>query len=218
MKTRMILFGGGGHAKVISDVILAEGKYEIAGVVDDKFPVGSLWNEQFKILSLEDGLKIGRGIVAIGDNFIRSKLVNELLMENSQFEFVTCIHPSSILGSHVKIGKGTVVMPRVVINSSSFLGNHLVINTGAIIEHDCVLGDFVFVAPGAVLGGNVKIEEMSMVGIGASVKQGIRIGTNTIIGMGACVIDDAQASALYINQGGVASNSKARKTGELFFK
>lgn len=218
MKATIVLFGGGGHAKVIADLVWAEGKCEIVGIVDEKFSVGTLWNDKYKIISFDEGLKIGKGIVAIGDNLARSNVVNDIIIKNSHFEFVTSIHPSVVLGSNVKIGKGTVIMPQVAINASSHLGNHLVINTQAVIEHDCVLGDFVFVAPGAILGGNVEIEEMSMVGMSASVKQGVHIGSNTVIGMGACVIRDAHSNSLYVNHGGVATCTDVRKIGDRFFK
>ncbi|MFA6238885.1 MAG: acetyltransferase [Bacteriovorax sp.] len=218
MKTAIVLFGGGGHAKVIADIVLAEGKYEIVGLYDAKLAPGDYWNDVYKIVSFEDALKIGKGIVSIGDNFDRQNLAKEIVLKNSQFEFVTTIHPSAVVGRHVKIGNGTVVMPQVVINSSASLGCHLVVNTSAVIEHDCILGDFVFISPGVVMGGNVKIEEMSMIGMNASIKHSLHIGSNTIIGMGACVIRDAKENSLYVNRGGIATNINMRKIGDRFFK
>ena len=41
MKKKIILIGAGGHAKSCIDIINAEGKYEIIGLVDNKKKKGS---------------------------------------------------------------------------------------------------------------------------------------------------------------------------------
>lgn len=217
MKPKIVLFGGGGHAKVVADIIIAENIYELAGIVDSKFATGSIWNNHFSVVSLEEGMKIGSGIIAIGDNLIRSNISQEILAKNPQFNFVSAIHPTAVLGSSVVIGKGTVVMPLCAINANSKIGDHVIINTRAVVEHDCDLGNFSFVAPGAVLGGNVAVGQLSMIGMNASIKQGVKIGANTVIGMGANLLRDAQTDFLYINQGGVATIKSPRKSGERFF-
>ena len=57
MKKKIILIGAGGHAKSCIDIINAEGKYEIIGLVDNKKKKGSkIFN--YKVLGDDKILKI----------------------------------------------------------------------------------------------------------------------------------------------------------------
>ena len=202
---QIILFGAGGHAAVIIDIlkaqILAGSSFEIKGFLDDSnkkewmgYPVlGTISSA----LSFHDEETFF--IIAIGNNSVREAIQHQYGMLN----FMTAIHPTAIIGSNVVIDDGTVVMPRVVINANSEVGRHVILNTASVVEHDNVINDYVHLSPGATLCGAVEVGAKSHIGANATVIQGISIGEHCIIGAGSTVID-------HIPQSSVAVGSPAK--------
>lgn len=185
----IIIYGAGGHAKVIIDIVQQAAIHKIIGLVDDTGSVNNLMGYpvvgDMKIY-LDNGVKAG--LVAIGDNWQRGRVVKKITDIYRDFEFVTAIHPSVNKARDVSIGAGAVVMSGCNINPSVQLGNHCIINTGANVDHDCCIHDFSSLAPGVTLGGNVVIGEYTAVGLGASVIQRIEVNPYTVIGAGSVVV------------------------------
>ena len=179
---KIVLYGAGGHAKVIRDILEAQG-WSVAGVVDDNPNLTEFMGKEV-LHGVNDASPI---IVSIGINGIRRKVVEKLAPATV---FETAIHPSAIVSPHATIAEGTVVMQGAIVQSCVQVGKHSIINTGASVDHDCVLGDFVHVSPHATLCGNVSVGEGTWIGAGAVVIPGIRIGKNCIIGAGSVVVKD----------------------------
>ena len=177
------LYGAGGHAKVIADILELTGK-SIAGYFDDD-STKKIWNYPGYSFPGPFDLLTDEVFVSIGNNIIRKKIVDTIAAK-----FFKAIHPSAIISSHSAIGEGSVVMGGALINADTHIGKHCIINSNAVIDHECIIGDFVHVSPNATLCGNVKVGELSHIGAGAVVIQGKKIGTNAIIGAGSVVITD----------------------------
>lgn len=193
MKDKALLYGAGGHAKVIIDILEKEGRYEIAGIIDDNSKLQGKHLQGYKIIGgfevlLSSDYQGCKLIIAIGENRVRKGLYERVKVLG--YEFASAVHPSAQIAKDVSLGCGTVVMANAAINPGAVIGKQVIINTGATIDHDCVLGDFVHISPGAHLAGNVTVGELTHIGIGASVVPGVKIGRNSIIGAGAVVIDD----------------------------
>lgn len=187
----IFIYGASGHAKVIVDIIEQAGIHQIIGFVDDSGSVDNLMGYPVaRDISyyLDGGIRAG--LVAIGDNWQRNRLVTKILDKCKKFEFITAIHPSVQKANNVVIGNGTVVMAGCNINPSTQVGNHCIVNTGSNVDHDCTINNFASLSPGVVLGGNVVIGEYTAVGLGASVIQKIEIGAHTVIGAGSVVVKD----------------------------
>ncbi|MNO83440.1 putative acetyltransferase EpsM [compost metagenome] len=187
-----IIFGAGGHAKVVLDMLRANGD-RILGVMDDRLE-SKEWNGlkvlgNLKSLEKEENPNIGAlFIIAIGQNESRKKVAD--FLEGKGAKFGTVIHPSAIVGSNCSIGAGTVIMPNAVINADTAIGRHVIINTSSSVDHDCLIHDFAHISPGAHLAGGVSVGTGAHVGIGANVIPGIKIGNETVVGAGAAVIND----------------------------
>lgn len=176
------LFGASGHAKVVMDIIAAQGD-EVGCLYDDNPHCSDIHHRQV-YKATEHDIE-GPMIISIG-----SCKVRKLIAERYNVKFATAIHPKSIVSYSVNIGEGTVIMPGAIINADVKVGTHCIINTKASIDHECIIGDFVHIAPGATLSGNVAVGECSWIGVAACVKQGIKIGKNCLIGAGAVVVKD----------------------------
>lgn len=191
----ILVFGAGGHAKVIIDIIEKQGIYHISGIIDDNKSVqGNIVCGYQVIGSLEELPNIKKdiygGIIAIGNNYQRAKVSSLITDILPAFKFITAIHPFTAIARCVTIGEGTVVMAGAVINTDSFVGKHCIINTRASLDHDNIIGDFATIAPNAVTGGNVKVGSFSTIALGANVIHGRTIGEHTIVGAGSTVVKD----------------------------
>ena len=138
-----------------------------------------------------------QGVVGIGDNFIRSKVVRAIQELAPNFQFINCIHKSAKVSNHLTIGMGNVVMPGATINASSVISNHCILNTNSSLDHDCIMSNFSSLGPNSAVGGNCNIGEFSKIGIGASVFHGIRVDRNCIIGGGSLVNKHTEPDSVY---------------------
>lgn len=190
-KSLIILYGAGGHGKVIADMVEKEGKFEIAGFLDDTaqataFGIPILGGKEVIPKLKEKG--ITAAVVCIGAGDAR-KTVQQML-KSAGMEIVTVRHPSAQVARGASIGEGTVLMPQTVVGPDTVIGEGCIINTAATVDHDCVIGAFTHIAPGANIAGSVTVGALSHIGIGTAIKQGVRIGSNVTVGAGSVVIDD----------------------------
>lgn len=195
--SKVAIIGGGGHAKVVMDIILKnqerDNNVDILGFYDDDrykkevcgLPILGSINDLEKGI---EGYKDIEIIVGIGDNKTRKKIVSR--MNNIGIKYSTAIHPRAIIGNRVNIGEGTVIVGGAVINIDTNIGSHCIINTSASVGHDIVVGNFVHISPGVRLTGGVKVSDNVHIGTGTVVVPGLNIGENSIIGAGAVVIED----------------------------
>ncbi len=216
----IIIIGSSGHARVIIDIVEKQGQYNIIGMVDSFCPI-SQEIFGYKILGTEQALpqimeekKVSGGIIAIGDNFVRSKMYAKIHEIVPQFAFVTAMHPKANIARGVMIQGGTVVMAGVTINPCCRIGKCCILNTNASLDHDSMMADFSSLAPNAATGGNVTIGAFSAIGIGATLIHGIQIGEHSIIGAGATVLKNIESFS--VAYGVPAKVVRTRQAGEKY--
>ncbi|WP_411972660.1 acetyltransferase [Sphingobacterium sp. Lzh-3] len=183
----MYLFGAGGHSKVIAE-IAESNKLKIDGFLVERFIETDLNRSTllgYEIFNnwSEEAFEV---IIAIGDNGVRKRIVNE----NKTFIYPKLIHPNTHISERSILGNGSVIMAGVTINVDVNVGEHCIINTNASVDHDCIIEDYVHLSPNVALAGNVRVGEGTHIGIGACVIQGVTIGKWVKIGAGAVIIRD----------------------------
>jgi sugar O-acyltransferase (sialic acid O-acetyltransferase NeuD family) len=191
------LFGAGGHAKVVIE-ILEQQKKIISGLVEDDRAKKSLLD--YPVLKkIPDDLlgSESKMIICVGNNKNRKNLADKLLAI-----YETAIHPSANISLRSAIGEGTVIMAQVTVNCGAVVGKHVILNTNCSVDHDCILEDYVHISPNAALAGNVQVGEGTHVGIGACVINGIKIGKWATIGAGAVIIADVPDYAVVVGNPG----------------
>lgn len=192
----LIIYGGGGHAKSLIDLIRAEGKYRIHGILDDGLPAGGMI---MGVPVLGDGSKlaelrrqgIGLAVNAVGGiGSITPRLKVYERLRHAGFTVPTVIHPRAYVEPTATLGEGGQLFFNAYIGSEVTIGFGCIINTGAIISHDCALGDFVNISPGAILAGAVIVNERSLVGMGVTVNLNVTIGAGARVGNSATIKAD----------------------------
>ena len=190
---RLVVFGGGGHAKVVID---AAEKSECFGEILLADDAPACWGKQImghRVIGGREALLSLQGarpqvIVAIGSNATRP-MVATWLLEHC-FELATVIHPSVQLGKGARIGAGSFLAAGVVVNCDAVVGRNTIVNTAASLDHDCQIGEAVHIAPGCRLCGHVTVGAQSLLGAGVVVIPSVRIGESVLVGAGSTVLGD----------------------------
>lgn len=188
MTTGVVLFGGGGHARAVADVLRRLDR-ELRAVVD---PAGAASLDGAAALRDDDGgIALARlrdldAALGIGDNTRRLRLARTLL--DAGLRLPAIVARTATVAADARLGAGTVVLEHAHVGPAVRVGTACIVNTGAIVEHDCRLGDGVHCAPGSVLCGAVRCGTGALVGAGAVALPGIGIGARARIGAGAAVV------------------------------
>jgi len=189
----VVVYGAGGQARVLLELMDRAGISPIAGLVDDNPDFHGTKIDGVVVLGPIDRLpglirvhRIHRAVIAIGDNVDRQKFADHA--RGLGLRLPVLIHPHAYVSPAAKLGDGSVVMAGAVVATHVRMGELGIVNTRASIDHDCTIGDYVHIAPGVNLAGGVTVGNGAFIGVGASVLPGLCIGDNSIIGAGAVVI------------------------------
>jgi UDP-perosamine 4-acetyltransferase len=188
----VVVIGSGGHAKVVIELVQAEGKYQIlgcTGLAETGFVLGDipiLGTDTVLPAVLAKGVK--NAFVAIGDNHLRLRLLSQV--SEMGFRLINAVSPNAVVSPSATLGRGIAIMAGAVINASAKIGDGAIINTNAGVDHDCCIGNGAHIGPGSALAGNVEVGRESFLGIGTCVLPRIRIGNRAIIGAGSVVTRD----------------------------
>ena len=195
MKTALIIFGAGGHAKVVAESVACKGRYAIKGFIDTISPERR--GEPFCGATLLGGVEVletawSQGVrhaaIAIGDNGARLEIARHVLENGLVLPPIT--HPSAIVSPSAIVGNGSVLLAGSIVNAGVTMGELCILNTAASIDHDCKIGRASHLCPGARLAGSVQIGDAVMIGTGAVVLPGVTVGDRATIGAGSVVTRD----------------------------
>lgn len=193
---RLIVIGGGGHAKVVVDAWLAAGHAPGSVEVrdDDASRAGRLLEGlqvQVPAVPPPAGSTVaGPGTdagfhVAVGSNAARRDLWARAVAAGLQPAAV--LHPRAAVARSAVLEPGCFVAAQAVVGPGARVGRGAIINHGAVVDHDCVVGEFAHVAPMASLSGGAQLGAGSLLGSGARILPGIIVGAGASIGAGAVV-------------------------------
>jgi sugar O-acyltransferase (sialic acid O-acetyltransferase NeuD family) len=214
-----LIFGSSGHASVLIDVMGLTGEFKIAGFLDDTEVAGTVKKGHAILGGFQDYPAISKRencksvVLAIGDNWWRRKIYNELKQFGFQFPIIK--HPSAIIASVSELGAGAVVLANAHVGPGANVGKFCILNSGSSVDHDCTLADFSSLAPGVFMGGFVEVGECSHIGVGASISDRKRIGKHTVVGTGSVVIRDIPD--FVVAYGNPAEVRRSREEAEKYY-
>jgi sugar O-acyltransferase (sialic acid O-acetyltransferase NeuD family) len=193
--TSLLIFGAGGHGRVVADAALAGGAW-LRVLASDRDPArcsGELLPGVALLPAYAATACAAAVHVAIGNAAARAKEVEAL----PAGLLVTVIHPAATVSAHARLAPGCFVAAQAVVAPGAELGLSVIVNHAAVVDHDVVIGEFSHIAPSAVLGGGAKVGKRVLVGSGAKLLPGLRIGDDIVIGAGAVVLDNLAEPGVY---------------------
>ncbi|MBO7509047.1 MAG: NeuD/PglB/VioB family sugar acetyltransferase [Alphaproteobacteria bacterium] len=188
MKNKTIIFGCGGHARSVADVLLGNQPNADIVFIDSAARDGE---QIFGFPVLRDFPTAGLTCYcAVGDNITRHDMFAER-------DFESLVAHDSYLGRDCKIGSGAFVAHHAHIGPCAIIGKGCIINTGAVVEHEVNIGDFCHVSVNATVCGRVQIGNRVFVGAGVTIRDKIRVCDDVIIGCGSSVVKDITEPGVY---------------------
>jgi acetyltransferase EpsM len=193
----VILFGAGGHGKVLLETLLAMQPDARPVILDDSdgaegrdFLGFRIAGDRSRLAGYDPTVPV---IPAIGTNAARADLIAWLRSEGRSLHAL--IHPRATVSPSAVVEPGAFIAPGAVVNAATRIEAGAIVNTSASVDHDGRIGFCAHVAPGARLCGGVEVGARALVGTGSSVIPGIRIGIAAMVGAGSVVIRDVPDGA-----------------------
>ncbi len=198
---KMVILGGGGHARVLIDLIRDGGLYEIGGLLDAALKEGDsidgvpvLGGDELLPVLLNAGMRNASvGVGTVGVSGKRRALYETV--RSMGFSVPPLIHSRAYVSGSARIDDGVQVMAAAVVQAGSWVGENSIINTGSVVEHDCLIGSHVHVCPGVVMCGGVRTGDGAFIGAGATIINGVSIGSGSVVAAGAVVTRDVPPGA-----------------------
>jgi len=200
----ILLIGGGGHCRSCIDVIEAEGKYKIAGIIEQ---TGG--NSEsvlgYQILGNDNDLselvkECSTALITVGqikNAELRVRLFQQL--RGIGFELATIISPRAYVSKNATLGAGTIVMHDAFVNTGAKIGNNCILNTKSLVEHDAIVEGHCHISTSSVVNGGTIIREKTFIGSNTITKEYITVGKTSVIGGGLRVMSDVQENTLMNN-------------------
>lgn len=189
-----VVFGCGGHARSILDVIFFNNREEKCYLID----VNAKENE--KIMGCEVNRELQKGminsnfIVGIGNNLKRKQIVQKYM----SLRYSNIISKDAYIGFFTEFGIGNFLAHSIHIGPYVKIGDHNIINTNAVIEHECRIGNFCHIGPNSTISGRSILGNNVFLGVGSTVIDKIKITDNVIVGAGAVVVNDILEAGTYV--------------------
>lgn len=193
--TTLLIFGAGGHGRVVADAALLTGQWPRV-LASDRDPArcrGELL-AGVALLRPDEATAAATAVhVAIGNAASREKEVATL----PAGILAIVAHPRASVSIQAQVAAGCFIAAQAVVAPGARLGTAVIVNHGAVVDHDVTVGDFSHIAPLAALGGGVQIGRRVLVGSGASILPGVRVGDDVVIGAGSVVVDHLHEPGVY---------------------
>jgi sugar O-acyltransferase (sialic acid O-acetyltransferase NeuD family) len=189
-KPEIILLGAGGHCRSCIDVIEAEGRFSIAGIVDQVEAGAPASIFGYPILGTDDDLpelhkQYAFALVTVGQ--IRTSAVRRRLFDQLKelgYELPTIISPHAYVSAHAQVAAGSIIMHHALVNAGASVGENCIINSKALIEHDVQVGADCHISTGSIINGGVDVGAGTFFGSNAVSVQEISIPAGSFVSAG----------------------------------
>jgi sugar O-acyltransferase (sialic acid O-acetyltransferase NeuD family) len=196
----LVVIGGGGHGRMLLDLLHELRSFRIAGILDGGVPVGAMIaghrvlgpDTEEELARLHgQGLRLAvNGVGGVTNRAARPAVWEKLKLAG--FGLPNLVHPKAAVDTSVRLGEGVQILAGAYVGAEANLGDNCIINNGAVVSHDCVIAEHAHLTPGAILAGNVTVGSNSLIGMGASVYLGVSIGSKAIVTNGVDVFSDVE--------------------------
>ena len=188
-----IYFIGGGYGAIqVLDIIYKQKMYQPIGYFADDNSIldliginrlGKATVEEVKKVGLSNKItKVAITVSNLPD--FRSKFIE---LENDQFQLLSLIHETAVVGENAEIGDGTILFANVHIGADTKIGKCSFISSNSSIEHHNNIGEAFCCGPSFNTSGLVNIGNKSRAGIDVSIEPSINIGNGVILASGTVI-------------------------------
>lgn len=212
--SELFLVGSGGHAlSVLSS--LKHDSIKVHGVLDP-YATAQEFEEFIITKKFQDIPERAMLVIAIGDNYKRERIFEEVLSSNMGHTLFTHISSKAMVSNSAKVLEGAIVLPGGFVGPKTLVGTGALINTNAVVEHQSALQNFASLAPGALILGGSVVGHGSHVGPASIIDSKISMGANSILGANSYLRCDLPE--LVIAYGNPAFPKRSRQKDEPYLR
>lgn len=135
-----------------------------------------------------------RFLLAIGDMDVRRRIVEALVSKGGQF--MTLIHPKSVIARTARVGQGAVIYPFTIIMNQAVVDDYVHLSIYASVGHDARVGKYSLMAPYATLNGFSVIDEEVYMSTHSTVAPEKQVGRRSKVSANSAVMQDVPENSL----------------------
>lgn len=195
----LLIIGARGWGREVYDIaeacIKAGANFDIKGFLDDKADALDGYNNYPPILCSVESYQIEDNdifICALGDVNYKKQYSDIILKKGG--DFISLVHPTAVVGTNAKIGKGCVVAAFANLSNDTSIGDFVTISIRSGMGHDTTIGDYSHIGGNSCISGFVTIGESVTMHPGCVIVPHRRIGDKAIIGTGSVVLSSVKAN------------------------
>ena len=200
----VVVLGIGNYSEVIIELCLdighdIEALYHFDSSRNNEKIMGYKIQGSYKDFLIEP--KKSAVVVAIGDNILRAKWLNQL--RNKGYFTPSLIHPLAYISPSSQIGSAVYIHANSFIWTKVKIFNNVIISPHAVVAHHTTIGEASHISANSTIGAYVTIEENVLVGINAGIiSKPINIGANSILGANSMIVGNVPKNAIMIGTPG----------------
>ncbi|MBQ9312820.1 MAG: acetyltransferase [Bacteroidales bacterium] len=189
----LLIIGARGWGREVYDIAVAcmsaGADFDVKGFLDDKSEALDGLDNYPPIISSVEDYNIQKDDVFIcalgGVNY--KKHYAQIILDKGG-EFISLIHPTAVIGTNAKIGKGCVVGAFANLSNDTQIGNFVTISLRSGMGHDTTIDDYCHIGGHCSISGFVTIGKSVVIHPGAVIVSHRKIGDNAVIGIGSVVL------------------------------
>lgn len=192
MKNLIIIGAGGMGRSVYNTALQCVGyneDYQIKGFIDDNLHALEHFNGYPPVIGkiMDYQIQIDDVFVnALGDIANKKECIKKMLDRGA--DFLTLIHPTTLVNSNAQLGKGCLIDSFSVIGADTKIGDFVVIGVGVVVGHDVNIGNWSRIDGHVTLVGGIAVGEEVCVHTGAIINYKVQVEDRACVGAGSFVI------------------------------
>lgn len=119
-------------------------------------------------------------ICAIGDPFYKKKYIAQIQEKGG--EFISLIHPTTIMHENVTLGQGVIIQPNCLISDHVELGDFVTVQSYSTLGHDTVIKAYGHMSAYTFTGGGAILEEGVLTGTRSTILPRIKVDQYAMVG------------------------------------
>jgi sugar O-acyltransferase (sialic acid O-acetyltransferase NeuD family) len=205
---KLIIYGNGETAEIVSDYFKLDSIYEvIAFTVDREYLTLPILNElpvypfdEIEYLFPPDSYEIF--VAASFSKLNRTRTSMYLSAKSKGYKCANYISSKAFCWHNVILGENVFIFEGNVIQYKVKLGNNIIIWSGNHIGHQSIIEDNCFISSHVVISGFCHIKKNSFLGVNSSLNDSITISEDCVIGNGAIISKNTLAGNIYVGNPG----------------
>lgn len=193
----LLIIGARGFGREIYDLATQcagyNKEYVIKGFLDDNKVALIVFLNYPNIVDTVENYSIQENdifICALGAVKWKKKYTEIIL--NKGGKFISLIHPSAIINTNVRIGKGVSISHNVTLSNDCLIEDYVSMQACVVLGHDAKIGKWSHISAFSFFGGYASTAKEVTVNTRASIMPHMKIGEGAIVGASSLVVKNVK--------------------------